>query len=198
MPAFAAQEILETHQLLEGPGYFAGASLDESLAVLKQKPTSWKEFVEREESGLERIVGFEKHETAEVVVIVHRDILVKPPPSVHMASYLYRQLRLIPAIILPLRKGESIFTPSSDSPATNANNLPTSSPACCLVKSRRTPWKNGTLNRSPDLGFMSTGDNSNAPRGSDAPRERNVREGETPTNAARPVSKTTENIDIST
>ncbi|EGC45405.1 NmrA-like family domain-containing protein [Histoplasma capsulatum var. duboisii H88] len=50
MPPFAAQEFLENHQLLEGPGYYGGASLGESLAVLEQKPTSWKEYVEREKS----------------------------------------------------------------------------------------------------------------------------------------------------
>ncbi|OAX82498.1 hypothetical protein ACJ72_03153 [Emergomyces africanus] len=50
MPAFAAQEFLENHQLLEGPGYYAGASLGESLAILEQKPTSWKEFVEQAKS----------------------------------------------------------------------------------------------------------------------------------------------------
>ncbi|OJD23945.1 hypothetical protein ACJ73_04697 [Blastomyces percursus] len=50
MPPHAAQEFLENHQLLEGPGYFGGASLGESLALLEQKPTSWKAFVERAKS----------------------------------------------------------------------------------------------------------------------------------------------------
>ncbi|KKZ64783.1 hypothetical protein EMCG_09324 [[Emmonsia] crescens] len=47
LPANMAQELLENHQLLESPGYYGGASLGESLAILEQKPTSWKEFVER-------------------------------------------------------------------------------------------------------------------------------------------------------
>lgn len=51
LPPAAAQEYLENHLLLEGPGYFAGAGLEESLAVLERdgkKPTSWKEFVGRQ------------------------------------------------------------------------------------------------------------------------------------------------------
>ncbi|EEP77940.1 conserved hypothetical protein [Uncinocarpus reesii 1704] len=45
LPASVAQEMLETHQLLENPGYYAGASLDKSLKLVEQKPTTWKEYV---------------------------------------------------------------------------------------------------------------------------------------------------------
>lgn len=45
LPAPAAQELLENMLLLENPGYFAGADLAESLALLDEKPTTWKEFV---------------------------------------------------------------------------------------------------------------------------------------------------------
>ncbi|POR33138.1 NmrA-like family domain-containing protein 1 [Tolypocladium paradoxum] len=41
----AAQEILENWLLLESPGYYGGADLSESLALLDEKPTSWKDFV---------------------------------------------------------------------------------------------------------------------------------------------------------
>lgn len=43
----AAQELLENMKLLEDPGYYAGASLEDSLALLEEKPTTWKEFVEK-------------------------------------------------------------------------------------------------------------------------------------------------------
>ncbi|WEW59213.1 hypothetical protein PRK78_004682 [Emydomyces testavorans] len=45
LPPAIARELLETHQLLESPGYYAGASLDESLKLVEQRPTSWKEYV---------------------------------------------------------------------------------------------------------------------------------------------------------
>lgn len=47
LPTPVAQEMLENIQLLEDPGYFAGEPLDKSLALLDEKPTLWKEFVER-------------------------------------------------------------------------------------------------------------------------------------------------------
>ncbi|KAK2753334.1 hypothetical protein FQN55_003463 [Onygenales sp. PD_40] len=45
LPAPVAQELYENHLLLEEPGYYAGASLGESIGLLEQKPTSWKEFL---------------------------------------------------------------------------------------------------------------------------------------------------------
>lgn len=47
LPANVAQEMLETHLFIENPGYYAGESLEESLQLLEEKPTTWKEFVER-------------------------------------------------------------------------------------------------------------------------------------------------------
>ncbi|GAO19938.1 hypothetical protein UVI_02043640 [Ustilaginoidea virens] len=48
LPAPAAQELLENMLLLQEPGYYAGADLAPSLALLGgEKPTSWREFVER-------------------------------------------------------------------------------------------------------------------------------------------------------
>ncbi|KAI9748552.1 MAG: hypothetical protein M1815_003149 [Lichina confinis] len=46
MPEFAAQELLENFQLLDAEGYFGGADLGESLALLDEKPSTWKEYVE--------------------------------------------------------------------------------------------------------------------------------------------------------
>ncbi|KAM0262142.1 hypothetical protein ACHAQJ_001885 [Trichoderma viride] len=43
----AAQELLENMKLLEDPGYYAGEALGESLALLEEKPVTWKEFVEK-------------------------------------------------------------------------------------------------------------------------------------------------------
>lgn len=45
LPQNIAQEFLENFQLLEGPGYYNGASLAESETLLDGKPTTWKEFV---------------------------------------------------------------------------------------------------------------------------------------------------------
>jgi hypothetical protein len=45
LPPNIGEEMLQNHLLLEGPGYYAGASLEESLALLDGKPTTWKEFV---------------------------------------------------------------------------------------------------------------------------------------------------------
>jgi hypothetical protein len=47
LPANVAQEMLETHLFIENPGYYAGESLEESLQLLEETPTTWKEFVER-------------------------------------------------------------------------------------------------------------------------------------------------------
>lgn len=41
-----AEELYENMLLLEGPGYYAGADLAESLALLDSKPTTWKAFAE--------------------------------------------------------------------------------------------------------------------------------------------------------
>ncbi|KAF4594392.1 NmrA-domain-containing protein [Ophiocordyceps camponoti-floridani] len=46
LPAEGAQELLENMLLLEKPGYFGGEKLEESLALLDEKPTAWKAFVE--------------------------------------------------------------------------------------------------------------------------------------------------------
>lgn len=45
LPPAIAQELLENHLLLEDTGYYGGAELKESLGLLEQEPTSWKEFV---------------------------------------------------------------------------------------------------------------------------------------------------------
>ncbi|KAL7944933.1 hypothetical protein V8C42DRAFT_324121 [Trichoderma barbatum] len=47
LPPPAAQELLENMKLLEDPGYYAGESLEESLSLLEEKPTTWKEYVEK-------------------------------------------------------------------------------------------------------------------------------------------------------
>lgn len=44
LPASFAQEMLENMLLLQGPGYYAGADLSSSLALLDRKPTTWKDF----------------------------------------------------------------------------------------------------------------------------------------------------------
>lgn len=46
LPPPVAQELLENMLLMEDPGYYAGADLSESLAMLDEKPVSWKQFVE--------------------------------------------------------------------------------------------------------------------------------------------------------
>ncbi|SPN97500.1 related to nitrogen metabolic regulation protein nmr [Cephalotrichum gorgonifer] len=46
MPPGHGQELLENHLLLEDPGYFGGADLGESLALLDERPRTWREFVE--------------------------------------------------------------------------------------------------------------------------------------------------------
>lgn len=45
LPPPVAQELLENMLLLEDPGYYAKADLTESLGLLGEKPTSWKEYV---------------------------------------------------------------------------------------------------------------------------------------------------------
>lgn len=45
-----AQEMLENMLLLESPGYYAGADLKESVGLLSEKPSTWKEFVEKYQS----------------------------------------------------------------------------------------------------------------------------------------------------
>lgn len=47
MPPPAAQEMLENWLLLETPGYYNGADLAESLALLEDKPVAWRDFVEK-------------------------------------------------------------------------------------------------------------------------------------------------------
>ncbi|KAI4724794.1 NAD(P)-binding protein [Aureobasidium sp. EXF-10728] len=47
LPGFMAEEMLQNHVLLDTTGYYAGASLDESLDLLEEKPVTWKEFVEK-------------------------------------------------------------------------------------------------------------------------------------------------------
>lgn len=45
LPPAVAQEMLENMLLLEDPGYYGGADLSESLALLEEKPTTWRDFV---------------------------------------------------------------------------------------------------------------------------------------------------------
>ena len=42
-----AEEMLENHLFIENPGYYNGASLKESLDLLEEKPTTWKEFLKK-------------------------------------------------------------------------------------------------------------------------------------------------------
>lgn len=42
-----AQEMLENMLLLEDPGYYNKADLKESADLLDDKPTTWKEFVQK-------------------------------------------------------------------------------------------------------------------------------------------------------
>ncbi|KAF3479620.1 NmrA family transcriptional regulator [Arthroderma uncinatum] len=44
----AQEEMLQNMQLLYLYGYYGGASLEESLTLLDEKPTTWKSFVEQE------------------------------------------------------------------------------------------------------------------------------------------------------
>lgn len=45
MPDFAAEELLENMLLIDKYGYYGGASLDESHAILEDKLTTWAEFL---------------------------------------------------------------------------------------------------------------------------------------------------------
>ncbi|KAI9681821.1 MAG: hypothetical protein M1829_000566 [Trizodia sp. TS-e1964] len=47
MSARAQEEMLQNMQFMTDYGYFGKASLDESLAILDEKPTTWKEYVAR-------------------------------------------------------------------------------------------------------------------------------------------------------
>ena len=42
-----AEEFLENHLFIENPGYYNGASLNESLDLLEEKSTTWKEFLKK-------------------------------------------------------------------------------------------------------------------------------------------------------
>ena len=46
-PPAMAEEMLENHLFIENPGYFNGASLKESLDLLEEKPTTWKDFLKK-------------------------------------------------------------------------------------------------------------------------------------------------------
>jgi uncharacterized protein YbjT (DUF2867 family) len=45
LPPMLAPALLESHLFIENPGYFTGESLAESLAILEEKPTTWKKFI---------------------------------------------------------------------------------------------------------------------------------------------------------
>lgn len=47
LPEAVAEELYENHLFIENPGYYNGASLQESLILLDKKPTTWKEYVEQ-------------------------------------------------------------------------------------------------------------------------------------------------------
>ncbi|KAF7592528.1 hypothetical protein BBP40_012752 [Aspergillus hancockii] len=54
-PGPMADELLENHLFIENPGYYNGKSLKESLKLLASvglKPTTWKEFLEKNKSGI--------------------------------------------------------------------------------------------------------------------------------------------------
>lgn len=46
LPAAMAEEMLENTLLLEDPGYYGGADLAASLALLDGRPTAWKDYVQ--------------------------------------------------------------------------------------------------------------------------------------------------------
>ncbi|KAM5441677.1 hypothetical protein MferCBS31731_003358 [Microsporum ferrugineum] len=48
LPEKVREEMLQNMQLLYMYGYYGGASLKESLALLDEPPTTWKEFIEQE------------------------------------------------------------------------------------------------------------------------------------------------------
>lgn len=47
LPAEMAEEYLENHLFVEDPGYYNGASLKESVDLVEEKPTTWKEFIKK-------------------------------------------------------------------------------------------------------------------------------------------------------
>ncbi|KAM4065033.1 nmrA-like family protein [Hirsutella rhossiliensis] len=47
LPPPIAQEMLENFLLTENPGYYGGAGLSESLSLLDETPTTWREFVDK-------------------------------------------------------------------------------------------------------------------------------------------------------
>lgn len=50
LPAQMAKEMLENHLLMDGPGYYGGQSLHESVTLVEEaglKLTTWKDFLAR-------------------------------------------------------------------------------------------------------------------------------------------------------
>lgn len=47
LPPAVANEFLENHLFVEEPGYYLGQSLEATLSLLDSKPTTWKEFVQK-------------------------------------------------------------------------------------------------------------------------------------------------------
>lgn len=53
LPPALGDEMLENHLFIEDPGYYAGRSLKESsdlLSAVGLKPTTWREFLEKNKS----------------------------------------------------------------------------------------------------------------------------------------------------
>ncbi|KAL4821426.1 hypothetical protein BDW67DRAFT_150740 [Aspergillus spinulosporus] len=53
LPDSLAEEYLENHLFIEEPGYYLGASLDESLKLLDSKPMDWAQFVKKYQDAWE-------------------------------------------------------------------------------------------------------------------------------------------------
>jgi hypothetical protein len=47
LPPDMVDEVYQNLVLLEGPGYYAGADLTESLQLLSEKPVTMREFIEK-------------------------------------------------------------------------------------------------------------------------------------------------------
>jgi hypothetical protein len=47
LPESKAEEIYEMLMMIQEFGYYGGADLTESLELLDEKPTEWKDFVEK-------------------------------------------------------------------------------------------------------------------------------------------------------
>ncbi|KAF2140456.1 uncharacterized protein K452DRAFT_252099 [Aplosporella prunicola CBS 121167] len=47
LPKNIAEEMLENHLFIDDPGYFNGESLQPSLDLLEEKPTTWTEYIKR-------------------------------------------------------------------------------------------------------------------------------------------------------